>query len=229
MEFILGKEPNICHFRFEIPEVDDNGDPFTEIGILLSGGLDSTILTCLIIEELKRTNRFGTIPVSVFSFNKKGHDVKYAVRMASILEDHYNFSFKSKTFDIPNSDGDIGRCGVAEFEQMKIENPNTIFFWGLNRMAPDGMYDRKFTLRVNYRDSVNIQVQKPYINMIKPCMVDLYEKLNVGFLRKYTHTCTVNFDSHCNNCYSCEEKAWTYSVLGLEHEFEPIEEPNVNV
>ena len=77
----LGIAPFDYELDFTIPEADN-------VGLFLSGGLDSAALLCLIIEELNNTNR-ANMPIHIWTCNKPPDPVNGA-RMVDIISREYN-------------------------------------------------------------------------------------------------------------------------------------------
>ena len=54
----------------------------------------------------------------------------------------------------------------------------------------------------------------PFANLHKPQILDLLYKLDCDDLIPYTHSCVMTPVGTCNNCFSCDERAWGFSALG---------------
>ena len=57
MDLVLGLHQLEVPFSFSIPTHNRLGNEIKRIGLFTSGGIDSSALLCLIMSELKATNR----------------------------------------------------------------------------------------------------------------------------------------------------------------------------
>jgi len=211
MELILGPEKFKTKFSFYIP------NNIKRLGITISGGLDSTILSYLIFKELELTNRTDC-QVNLFTIIKNDGSTFYAARIVNELKK----LFPNQKFLYTNncSNGDVwdgrGSVGIILIYSKNIVD---ILYTGVNRQVNQEIKKFKNNLKIYYQDE-NEWYKAPFLNMKKPNMLDLYYQLGVEFLIPYTHTCTVNTLGKCNNCYSCEEREWAFNELGkLDNSF----------
>jgi hypothetical protein len=198
-------------FNFSIP-VEETGD-ISKVGVYCSGGLDSTALLCLIMSELKATQKLGVIPLTVFTIVKGEGSTYYADRVVKKISEHFDFEINH----VNNVENDPdafskGRLGVPAIIHTWAKNKNTSFFIGINQMAPPEIRPFDKTLKITYRENPTLYTA-PFLNMHKPQILDLYYKLGCEDIIQYTHSCTVQAIGTCNNCYSCAERAWGFSAL----------------
>ena len=82
MKTTIGPKHLECEFIFTIPEVDN-------IGLFMSGGLDSSAMLTLILKELAETNRLNTVSLTAFTLEKPTGEPMYATRILKKFEDHF--------------------------------------------------------------------------------------------------------------------------------------------
>ncbi len=224
MEFIIGPQKLAHNFNFTIPTHFPNGKPVLCVGIFLSGGLDSTILLSCILHELISTNRLN-IEIKCFTIMKPDAVTFYANRCLNLVNEHFNLDNKIKIEhinNIPNAQAayNFGRIDNDVHEKLVVSNPDVLFYMGINRMVTEDVRQFKHKLKIRYIESWLDNMIFPFLNLSKPQMVDLYKKLNIEFMIKYTHSCVMSIDSKCNNCYSCEERQWAMDELNInDNEF----------
>ena len=211
MKYTLGPKKYETEFTFTIPETE-------KIGVFVSGGLDSAILLCMIVQELQETNR--AIPIETFTVKKHDGSTEYAPCVINWIKYHYNIDIIINNH-IENEDIDDGRVGRECIMSLLEQNPSTLFYMGISRQPSPDIKVFHNNLMIKYPDEFG-QLKFPFLNMIKPNMVDLYSKLNVSELIPFTHSCTVLADDFCDNCYSCEERAWAFEELNINSTFKPL-------
>jgi len=205
MKFILCELTNLeKEFVFEL----DNSTK--DIGVWLSGGLDSSILTCLIIEYILK-NKLD-INLYTFSACKPTLDHLYGQRLSKIISTHYNFPIKYFG-NLINKDGN-GRLSLLTIINLKRIFSNIQFFLAGNNPAPPEISGFEKTLGIRY--SVNDYYKLPFLDLYKPHILDLLYKLNAEFIIKYSHTCCVQAVGNCRHCYSCLERNWAFQFLGKQ-------------
>jgi hypothetical protein len=54
----------------------------------------------------------------------------------------------------------------------------------------------------------------PFLFLHKPQMLDIFYKLKCEEIIPYCHSCVIKEKEQCGTCYSCEERAWGFEMLG---------------
>lgn len=186
-----------------------------KIGVYTSGGVDSTALWCLIIEELKAINKLNSTQLLAFTIAKSDGPTFYAVDVINQLKKHFNCEITHindiVNDPIPDLTGDIGANAV---QYIKKYTNNILIYMAINRMAPDEIRPFNQVLKVNYGTKKDTQsYSTPFLFLHKPQILDIYYKLGCDSLLKYTHSCTEYDVGACGKCYSCAERAWGFSAL----------------
>lgn len=184
------------------------------IGVLLSGGLDSLALLCVILTDLRDNNKLDSTSVICFTVAKSDGPTYYVPRLIKKVEEHFNVKLTHVT-DIPNcieSDktGDMGQLPIMIARKY---NPNMILYTGVNRMAPDDVRPFKQRLQKDYGHSTTGPLLAPFLFLHKPQILDILFQLGCEDLLQYTHTCTVLDIGACGECYSCAERQWGFDAL----------------
>lgn len=207
MKLRLGPADLLVDFEFTIPE------NITEVGLYLSGGLDSAALLCLILTELRNTNRLNTINVKCFTITKNDGSMIYAAAVVKEIASMFNTPIEHIN-NYNNDDESIlkGRVGLRSIQEIwKSKGDNTEFYMAVNRMAP--AHIRPFAQKLNIIYINSPYYSAPFINLHKPQILDIFYKLNCEQIIPITHTCTVDAQGRCNQCYSCAERSWAFSSL----------------
>ncbi len=207
MKLTLGPPSISAEFDFSISEA------VNEVAVYLSGGLDSAALLCLILTELRDTQRLTTVSVKCLTVTKDDGSMDYAAGVVKAISKLFEKDIEHIN-NIPNDADSIlkGRVGLATVQELwKTKSANTVLYMAVNRMAPDDIRPFKQTLKIVYIDSPYYQA--PFIDLHKPQILDLFYKLNCEEIIPITHTCTVIPTGVCEQCYSCQERKWGFSSL----------------
>ena len=190
-------------FNFIIPNVK-------KIGIFMSGGIDSATLLSAIITEIGNRD----IPICAYTTFKHTREQDYTPRILKLINSHFNSNVQHVN-NLPNAKEFLDR-GIADPQNMlnvyNEHNGNILIYTANNNQALETVGKFRYDLGMKYTAQPNIC--SPFLDMKKPQIIDIMYKLKVDFLLPYTHTCAKIPVGNCNNCYSCEERAWAFSVLG---------------
>jgi 7-cyano-7-deazaguanine synthase in queuosine biosynthesis len=206
MKIKIGPKHLEREFIFTIPETDN-------IGIFMSGGLDSSAMLSLILKELAETDRLKTVSLTAFTLEKPTGEPVYATRILKKFEDHFQVNI-SHVNNIPNTEEAI-RLGRMDIDVIleTCRNFNGRMYLSGNNMPPSDIKIFKGSLGFTYKQT--LLFQQPFLNLLKPHMTDMLYKLGTDFIIPYTHSCARQFKGKCNLCYSCEERSWGFEELGL--------------
>jgi len=214
MHLILGPDRLTTELNFEIPVVNLRNNKINRVGVFVSGGIDSAILLCLVILELKATNRLDSTEITAFTVIKNEGSTYYAQRVIDKISNLFGISI-THINNLLNDTEAIGRVGEKTIRKVYNDTyDDTILYMAVNQMAPDDVRTFSQTLKIKYQKN-NI-FQSPFLSLHKPQILDIYYKLGCKNIIQYTHSCTVQSIGSCNNCYSCKEREWGFTALGKE-------------
>lgn len=183
----------------------------TSIGIMLSGGADSSMLLYLLCKENEKLgNIHHIIPFTVAKIDGA------AYWASSILQYFYNnFGIKLQQPRLVGNPMDFHdkqvASGIADALKSRFCD---VLFVGENQNPPEefpmkGMYPLR--LKTNpYPETV---VQFPFLHLYKTHIIDLYSQFGIQRLAAATHTCTAKTVGRCMECFACDERRWAYEQL----------------
>jgi 7-cyano-7-deazaguanine synthase in queuosine biosynthesis len=206
MKLILGPNHLQREFVFTIPPVD-------KIGIFMSGGLDSSAMVSLILQELIETDRLKTVPITAFTVEKPTGEPLYASRILNKFEEHFQVNI-THVNNISNTK-EAAQQGRMD-HNVVIETCNTfdsLVYLSGNNMPTADIKIFKGELGFTYKQTS--LYQQPFLNLLKPQMIDILYKLGTDFIIPYTHSCSTQLIGKCTGCYSCEERKWGFEELLL--------------
>lgn len=206
MKIIIGPKHLEREFTFTVPPVDN-------IGIFMSGGLDSSAMLSLILRELEETDRLKAVSLTAFTIEKPTGEPMYATRILKKFEDHFQVNI-SHVNNIPNTEEAI-RLGRMDSNVIveTCKQFNGLVYLSGNNMPPSDIKIFKGSLGFTYKQTH--LYQQPFLNLFKPQLTDILYKLGTDFIIPYTHSCAQQLKGKCNACYSCEERSWSFEQLGL--------------
>lgn len=210
MQLTLGPVQYETQFNFEIPDVDN-------VGLFLSGGLDSSALLMCIITELEQTNR-SHIPINVWTCNKPP-DPKNGARMVQKIREEFNREIiYHPNYDVPEQHKAMGiidlratKDAYDKFESIQM------YLAGNNSYEQTPWKDvprMQGELKLPWQYPQLPHITYPFLNLLKLHLIDIYYKLEKEHLIKYTYSCSAQEDIACGECFSCLEAATGFEMLG---------------
>jgi hypothetical protein len=226
MRLILGPESLQTELDFRILE-RKNGLPVVcgkisnanKIGLFLSGGPDSAALLCLILAEL--ANADYKLSVHCFIVDKNEGQVHYGIDTIKEVEKLFNTSITYTVEEHLPDPGFPSRLGTRTYNHIIDSSPRTIFYQGVNNPPDESI--KKFSSIVprDYGNDVAIYYKNsimcfPFLFLHKPQILDIFYKLGCESVIQYTQSCFILSKGICGNCFSCEERAWGFEMLGKQ-------------
>jgi 7-cyano-7-deazaguanine synthase in queuosine biosynthesis len=179
-------------------------------GIMLSGGLDSSVLFYLILKtaETQKIN----LSIQPFTIPKYDGSIKYIDNILLFLRNTFNISIPN-TIQVGDPDVYHGNQSLVALKEIFFKYPNIHHvFLGTNQNPPDqfklpGLYPNRVK-------SVNsTRVILPFIDLYKTHIVDLIYYLEATELINISHSCTEQQIGRCEQCFQCHERKWAFSQL----------------
>jgi len=178
----------------------------TQVGVMISGGLDSTLLLYLLTKENKtRTNPVDLITLSVERKNAMVH-VNRAIETVERLN---NVTIKNMVVGDPTVDSDYQ---VISGALDALSNKKIPLVFLATTAVPDNLH-----LEAGFAPPV--RDPKPRTRVIQPWVLETKDQVvkyivehNLFDLVKVTHSCTVEDMSHCGKCFNCVERKWAFDA-----------------
>lgn len=214
MILTLGPENLSVDFEFTVPEYDYRNLPVKKVGVMMSGGLDSAALMCIIITELRNTKRLENTELHAFTVTKTDAASYYSNRVREKIEDFFDVSILHHN-NIENTPWglEIGRVPFETLVRTHVRHRDVLLYGAFNKMAPDNIRPFDATLKVKYPEHHKFY-QLPFLNLHKPQLVDIYYKLGCEEIMPYAHSCAGGPLGYCMMCYNCQERKWAFDMLG---------------
>ena len=171
--------------------------------ILLSGGLDSAILSGILQQKGYK--------VKAYTFDQ-ANSLTFAKKISDILNIHLNLiniEVKNDRQEVNRAveyliDQDIGNIHIGITAVPKIN-------FSIQEQIPN----RPSSQIINELSAG--KVIAPYANMTKDKVLQIgIDRLkNIDELIKYSHSCYRTNNIRCGECFNCEERKWAFDSVGI--------------
>lgn len=174
------------------------------IGVLVSGGIDSAVLYYLLLDQhTKQGSKFSITPYTIL--RKEGS--KFYAK--GVINHIHNI------FNLPNIELNV----VGDPEQPELAQVNTgvrdilehndFVYLGIIESKPEHSLN---WIRPTFTETDRIRY--PFLKLQKSHVIDILYKYNLEVLLELTHSCAVDERTPCGHCNGCREREWGISQLG---------------
>ena len=192
-------------------------EKYQSIGLLVSGGLDSTLLAYLLHDIVSKKNLTNTF--QFFVVPRPDDSVLHVNRVVDYISKHFNIRpiihvvctgdlhhSKQVTSGIrealENYDCDIFLSSITTNPPEKLPN----YAYG-TFLEPDGTsYDGPIRIK-----SWHSKLLDPFWDYTKEDTVKIIKDYNLIDIMNLTHTCTGSKSIRCNRCWQCCERSWAFN------------------
>lgn len=176
---------------------------YSRIGVMVSGGIDSTILYYLVLSLAKNTDYY----TRSFCVKRKEGSVYHAKPSVGEVGRLFNRPTDFPTYVGDNTLPELNQVesGIRDaYKYARIE----VMYVGVIANRDEHLigYDKTIVTETDH-------LRFPFQHLEKSHVVDLYYKLGLEYLLTYTHSCDHNEHEHCWNCNGCNERIWAFEQL----------------
>lgn len=198
------------------------------IGISVSGGADSAVLLYILMSSLDENQK-----LSLYTYGQKSthyFNLTYSRIVAKRCEELTGFSNYNHIVDYTTTKQTVDKLFQHPQNDLKDEiigffytgftsNPPEDIansFLGKDRNTLQSIRDPNITRKIMVNDNICM----PFANINKKGIADLYKQLGlIETLLPYTRSCEstdpIHLGTHCNNCWWCKERQWSFGKLGI--------------
>ena len=181
----------------------DLGIEPSKVAVLFSGGMDSTLVLYMLLEE-KRLKNLNT-EIHCFTAPQLGRKM-HSEEILSLPE----FSGKCIHHEDVKNETDEGIRPML----LELLHRGWTVYTGTNAV-PDEPIGGRYPAR-KYKDPLPANLFNPFRYAFKHHILEAYSKLNIEHLISKTHSCTEQEIGECGICFACYERAWAFKKLGLK-------------
>jgi 7-cyano-7-deazaguanine synthase in queuosine biosynthesis len=176
--------------------------------ILFSGGMDSTILLYLLAKEIHQNNHDIKIICNAFGSSRTK---KNLIPIIEYIEN--KFSVDVQLIKIRKTQL------IRNIVKNLLDIYDGIVYSGCNKVITDKFTPTKYipndTPPVR-GPAYNEFHLRPFIDMDKVELMNIYIEESILDLLKITHSCGTMPNGHCGECYFCMERIWAANSLGIK-------------
>jgi 7-cyano-7-deazaguanine synthase in queuosine biosynthesis len=182
-------------------DIDRILSSYKRMGILISGGFDSTLLSYLLHAGRDRLDTKNTF--EFFVIPRYDDSLVHATRIAKYIDTKFN-----KTDTVINI---VGNPDLHHSEQIRsgvvdaVRRTDMDLLLTADTANPEHLPDGPIRMK-----SPNRRYYKPFINHTKDKIVGLGIQLNLTDIMEISHTCTESKMFRCKNCWQCRERFWAF-------------------
>lgn len=182
-----------------------------KIATLVSGGADSAILTYMLARESHKYN----VELLTYTVPRTDGAINYSPAIVEKISSMTGISIPPpvEIGDPHRHHSDQTRSG---HRQLLVQHPEIDYiYYGSQKVAPE--LENIPELAYPWRPERMFYPGKticPFYNLTKEHTLELYYKLEVTELLKYSHSCAVWSVGRCGKCYNCLERSWAFGKLG---------------
>ena len=189
------------------------------VGIMLSGGLDSCVLLSMLCENFDRQTYV------VFTIDKPDGSAMWTEKILDYLSDRYPTNnyyqqiIQGGDEDETKELGITGKVGLVDIVN-NYYNKFGILYSGNTENPPIELDhntaepDRNAALRIQEKWIGEFIL--PFAHLNKSHTVELAHKFNFDHVFTMTHTCTERPRGRCGVCWQCRERQWGFSENNLQ-------------
>jgi hypothetical protein len=176
--------------------------------ILFSGGMDSTILLYLLAKEIHQNNYDIKINCSAFGNSANRKNLKFII---NYIQNRFNV----KILLFINKQ----QYWIRDIVKEILDIYGGVVYSGCNKVVEGNFTPTKY---IQYDTppvrgpAYNEYHIRPFIDMDKIELMNIYVQENVLDLLKMTHSCGIPSDTHCGECYFCMERIWAANSLNIK-------------
>lgn len=202
MNYVCGPVDDRYNFEIKI-------DPNRPVGIMLSGGLDSSILLMLLASIVSSEQ------IVIFTVPRADNAYYHAQHLIKSINNHYHLNFKQPCM-VSNGQGYHGTQvfkGITE--SLSMYNDIQLFL-AENTPPAKTEIDIAAAYPVRAKDPDQIpNVYMPFWAAKKYHLIDIALQNKWHKLFEFTHSCCVWPVGRCNACFNCKEREWAFDKLGV--------------
>ena len=173
------------------------------VALLFSGGVESTLLLYLLLEK----NSFDSL--TVFLIDRFNNPIARALNVYnSVKERLANTTSQLKILKIPV----LEQSEEIRYVVKSIESEFDNIIIGLNKYPPDLSIRPVVQERFLEKDKINFPLK--YFD--KKEIIQKFFEIGIEELLPITHSCGMNGNVPCGECFNCKERRWAYKELGMD-------------
>jgi 7-cyano-7-deazaguanine synthase in queuosine biosynthesis len=181
-----------------------------KIAVLVSGGADSAILLYILAIESAKYN----IDLNIFTIPRADGALEYSRGLVKRISEIVGYELKQPIT--------VGDSSLHHSQQTRSGHRDILknypdidyIYYGSQQVSSDllNISDVHYPFRPDRMFNFGKAIC-PFHDLTKEHTLELYYKLEVEDLLKYSHSCCVWEKGRCGKCYNCIEREWAFKKL----------------
>jgi hypothetical protein len=184
-----------------------------KIASLVSGGADSAVLLYILATEARDRD----IEIVTFTVPRSDGAYTYSPKIVEMINNLGNFNLPTPIqVGDPANHHHSQQTRSGHREIMATRPDIDYIYYGSQMVAPELNSDETYILpwrpdKAYYPEGKSMC---PFFDLTKEHTLDMYYKLGIEELLKYSHSCAAIPVGRCGRCYNCVERDWAFAKLG---------------
>lgn len=204
----------------DVTEFSFNLEEDKKYGLMISGGIDSAILSYLILQTYRERNWLAN--VQPFTMRKTNERVDTANTVVDYLNRTFPEFHVPYTIELGDPKMHHRDQGEAAWREVKATYPDINYvFYASNAVPPwdyeNWMKDERGLPngRPERSKGQGGMVYLPVLHLYKSYMIDLVFEHNQEEIFEFSRSCTQSIEGpRCGRCFHCRERAWGFASIG---------------
>jgi hypothetical protein len=185
--------------------------PDRPYGVLVSGGLDSSVLLSLIL--MTRAKENSTVPFTAFNIKRGVGTELFSEKMMWWTSVYFKQEFPFQHLELPP---DTPHYDCLRIPGVSLLNGGKVAcLFSADTSNPPGFVHHQAPERTPVEKQFSFpRWRLPFLHCDKSHIVQLMYDLRLTFIEHLSHTCFAQNIYRCGKCFQCMERAWAYSTTG---------------
>ena len=174
-----------------------------DIALLFSGGVESTLLLYLISTEIVR--RYPNKYLTLYLLDRYNKPIEKAHIVVNMVFNKTKLPVPLKIFSIPK---------VLQHREISLASKiiglqHAIVVCGFNKYPTDNSIRPKHLVTIDEDNDLRF----PFAHIEKNIIIQEFFNLGISDILPFTHSCGLDFDAPCGECFNCRERIWAYNAI----------------
>ena len=174
-----------------------------DIALLFSGGVESTLLLYLISTEIVR--RYPNKQLTLYLLDRYNKPIDKANTVVNMVFNKTKLPVSLKLLSIPK----ISQHREISLASKIIGPQHSIVICGFNKYPNDDSIRPKHLVNINEGKKLKF----PFAHVEKSIIIQEFFNLGISDILAFTHSCGLDFDTPCGECFNCRERIWAYNAI----------------
>jgi 7-cyano-7-deazaguanine synthase in queuosine biosynthesis len=180
-------------------------------GVLVSGGIDSSVMLALIL--MARKQEQSDVPFTALNV-KRGYGTEaFSAVMVNRMAQHFGVPIHYRNLDLPEGTPHHECLTTPVVPLLKLREYRMVFSGDTSN--PPALEHAEAPNREPVENQDKYAGWKlPLLHCDKSHIVQLMYDLDLDFIADESHTCYAQNRLRCNVCFQCTERAWAFKMVG---------------